>query len=121
MSFCVDGSEIKFEIQHVITDGQLKEWAGKTFQPFLRDTDSLSPNVVCFFHDCLHVVGKPSKLSCLGKVCARLRGLGTGLGFSAPNSMKSSSVTYELNPLRCAHLLLKTGDELLLSKLSVCL
>ena len=88
MSFCVDGSEIKFDMQRVITDGQLKERAGKTFQPSLRDMDSLSANIVCFFHDCPHVVGNPSKLSCLGKVCAHLRGLGTGLGCSACNCEK---------------------------------
>lgn len=120
MSFCADGSEIKFDIQRVITDGQLKERAGKTFQPSLRDTDSLSPNILCFFHDCPHVVGNPSKLNCLGKGCACLRGLGTGLGFAAHNSVKSLSVTYEQNPFCCA-CVLKIWDGLLLIELNVCL
>ena len=111
---CADGSEIKFDVQRVITDGQLKEQGRKTFRPALRYTDSLSPKAAYFFHDCPQVAGNPSKLSCLGIGCARLRGLGTGLGFSARNSVKSSSVTYEPSPFCCPHLL-KIVDGLLLS------
>lgn len=65
----------------MITDGQLKEWAGKTFQPSLRDTDSLSPNIIWFFHDCPLVVGNLVKLSCVGKACACLKGFGTAWDF----------------------------------------